>query len=145
MGDIAKDWLEKAKAEEDPYNRFMAAYVALNYLYDARDEPSERVRMVKYLGTVYQCDNNAVNMASFDISEYLKCPVVGYDRKHDMYKECKTSVNDISSLFNAIYQVRCNLFHGNKALDYNDGSRDKNLVKQGGDVIIQLLEQALNA
>ena len=41
-------------------------------------------------------------------------------------------------LFLSIYQVRCNLFHGNK---YMDGERDKRLVKEGATILKTFLNK----
>jgi hypothetical protein len=44
-------------------------------------------------------------------------------------------------LFLSIYQVRCNLFHGNKCI--ND-SRNKNLIKDGAKILGAFLDAWLN-
>ena len=44
---------------------------------------------------------------------------------------------NINDLFLNIYQVRCNLFHGSKAME---SSRDKNLVKESNIVLKHLLD-----
>ena len=137
MCQLAKEWIDRAQNAEDCYDKFISAYIALNFLYNGRNERCERDRMVDYLLEVTDClkiDFPAEQI----ISEYLACPVVNMTprstKKNQSYK-----VSDKTSLFEAIYQVRCNLFHGNKTLG---DTRDRRLVAQGAAVIIDILSKA---
>ena len=131
---LAKEWINRAQNTEDVYDKFISAYIALNFLYNEREERCERDRMVNYLLNVadyLKIDPPAAQI----IGEYLAHPVINMtprsSKKHQPQK-----VSDKRSLFEAIYQVRCNLFHGNKTLG---DPRDRRLVAQGADVIIDIL------
>ena len=141
MNDIAREWLRYAKGGELPqndYNRFIAAYIALNNLYGWNPE-NEETRMTNCL--VSLCDRNHIDpftLFDFESSAYHH---PGVQDMRSGFNNIKTvNKGDRDSLFRAIYQVRCNLFHGNKSLG---SERDTNLVKQGADVIIGILSKAL--
>ena len=44
--DIAKEWIGRANCEDDPYDKFISAYIALNFLYEGFDfnRSSERTK-----------------------------------------------------------------------------------------------------
>lgn len=137
MCQLATEWIDRAQNSEDIYDKFISAYIALNFLYNERKERCERDRMVNYLLAV-------TDYLKFDpltvhnIDEYLAYPVVNMTPRASK-KNPPQKVSDKRSLFAAIYQVRCNLFHGNKTLG---DTRDQRLVAQGADVIIDILTKA---
>ena len=137
MCQIAKEWIDRAHSAEDVYDKFISAYIALNFLYNERNQRCERDRMVNYLLDMTDCLKIEMPAAQI-IGEYLAHPVINMtprsSKKHQPQK-----VSDKRSLFEAIYQVRCNLFHGNKTLG---DPRDRRLVAQGADVIIDILTRA---
>ena len=69
------------------------------------------------------------------VAEYLNSPVMD-ERLGYKAKKWSTKKGDNITLFNAIYQVRCNLFHGNKLLS---DERSQKLVREGADVILKVL------
>ena len=138
MYESASAWLKRAIKAGDCYDRFISAYVALNFLYDERVEKSERMRMVNYL--VEASRRSDVDPFACNVNEYLAAPVINMRPHIRGYKSCKVERNNNNELFSAIYQVRCNLFHGNKCLG---DPRDQRLVQQGADVIIRILAKEL--
>ena len=138
MYESASAWLKRAITAEDCYDRFISAYVALNFLYNERDESSERVRMVNYL--VEAASRSGVDPFACNVDEYLAAPVINMRSHMRGTNSCKVERNNNRELFNAIYQVRCNFFHGNKCLG---NPRDQRLVQQGADVIIRILTKEL--
>ena len=137
---LADRWLDRARNPEisrDAYDRFIYAYIAFNYLYEGirLENESERACVARYAEK--KCKEFNVNPFSVDVSEY-KYPVG--DMKN-IGKSWAVRDSDITSLFNAIYQVRCNLFHGNKFIG---DLRDENLARQGAEVLIMLLSKILN-
>ena len=139
MDDTAREWLLWAMNETvslpPEYHRFMAAYIALNHIYGYA-KGNECNRMAACLSKL--CDKGGINPFEVDVSEYLALPIL--DMRQENNGSQKVNPGDRDSLFRAIYQVRCNLFHGNKSLG---SERDTNLVKQGADVIIGILSKAL--
>ena len=93
--------------------------------------------MVNYL--LEAVERNSIDPLVHDITEYKASPVVDMT-PYSTRKKSDVIVSDKKSLFEAIYQVRCNLFHGNKALG---DTRDQRLVGQGAGVIIAILTKEL--
>lgn len=147
MCDIARDWLKRAQKSEDPYDRFISAYIALNFLYGGRIEYPERERMASCLAEL--CDANNVNISPDVYKAYTgkpvkdECPTYRFHKskvQHVHQESWPVEEGNYESLFKAIYQVRCNLFHGNKSLG---DERDRQLVKQGAEVLIAILSTGL--
>lgn len=133
--DIAREWLKKAKGFSDDYDRFISAFIALNFLYGGRSGVSGRDKMVECLEEI--CEIHHIDPFETDPYEYYKQPII--DMRPDKHRKVPITIKgNPHSLFESIYQVRCNLFHGNKSL--ND-ERDKRLVAQGAEVIIGILNQ----
>ncbi len=134
MERIPQEWFGRAKNESDPYFKFMSIYVALNFLYNNLDIQSERCRMKTFLKEEAERYNYRFNLSGE--SEFFKHPV------QDM-KTTKTypvENNNLNSLFDAIYTIRCNLFHGNKMLG---NVRDKALVGESANILIEVLRSRL--
>lgn len=137
---LADRWLDRAcdpEVSKDAYDRFIYAYIAFNYLYEGirQKDEGERACVARYAEE--KCKEFKVNPFSVDVSEY-KSPVGDMKNRG---KSWAVRDSDITSLFNAIYQVRCNLFHGNKCIG---NLRDEKLAEQGAEVLIVLLSKILN-
>lgn len=133
MDAIPVRWLQKARLETDAYDQFVSAYIAMNYLYGGRGEPSERERFANC--AIEICEMSNVNPFSFEHSEYLAGDVWNMHPKHVGESVVVTS-GDRHALFSAIYLVRCNLFHGNKDVACE---RDMRLAAQGAGILIGIL------
>lgn len=94
--DIAKRWYERARLSRDDYDRFIYAYIVLNYLYAGEGERACAVRFACEKCVVCQFDPFAC-----DVSEYQRSPVV--DMLHT--DRCYPVTNQRKGLFEAIYQV----------------------------------------
>lgn len=133
--EIAKRWLRRAKKSHDAYDKFVYAYFALNYLYGQVRLPKEGegACMVRYMAE--QCERHSFDPLSLVVDEFRRVPV------HDMKTGREYPVSNTGSgnaLFEAIYHVRCNLFHGNKCIG---DTRDRRLARQGANVITELLSR----
>lgn len=135
---IARQWFERAKSFNDEYDKFISAYIVLNYYYGGMRKPKESGRNCMVRCAESWCKAFGVDPFDCDVSEYQKSPVL--DMRYA--EKCYPVENKRTDLFSAIYQVRCNLFHGNKSL--ND-QRDRRLVEQGANVLILLLQHKLNS
>ena len=142
--DIAKGWIDRANCEEDSYNKFISAYIALNFLYEGFDfnRSGERTKKLKEREKMSLYMLKICQELSIDpfcpigcVSEYLKSPVIDERLGHGA-KKWSTQADDNMTLFRAIYQVRCNLFHGNKLLS---DKRNQKLVEEGAAVILKVL------
>ena len=74
--DIAKRWYERARLSRDDYDRFIYAYIALNYLYagERRNGEGERACAVRF--ACEKCVVCQFDPFACDVSEYQRSPVV---------------------------------------------------------------------
>lgn len=132
----AEKWVELAQRERDPFDRFVYCYFALNAIYNPFYERNERQAIKSlYRETFNTHPDFKIRMKQIELMSEFKyfierrpirnCrynPQVNPNDRFDTSQE----VRDLSdgSLFKSnvamlmiIYQIRCNLFHGNKRYD----------------------------
>lgn len=139
-------WIEKSKNEEDNFDKFVYGFFALNAMYSIYYERDER-RAIKALFAA-SLDNH------FDEFRKILCtPEFDYFCNRPAIKNCKFNplrddprTRDTSedtdnlrnkhpkfsnrSMLMILYQIRCNLFHGNKSFgDMNDQEIMKNAAE----------------
>lgn len=123
------------KHKSDNIIKFMTHWFAFNWLYDEMSGRTERDRIIKF------CEEKMNILAKYDafsdeaISVFLEYPVKS--EKHHMYKYANERFNavknkSISALFETMYMVRCNLFHGSKSMR---NSRDVKLVESSAVIL----------
>lgn len=146
--DIIKYWFKKCILEEEYFNKFICLWISFNCFFVAKfyedaskisksDEPNER----DYLNIIEK--EYAINFRHilddqkllFDNFKYTIdkkdwCPGIIIDMRpyHRINRRGKaySKVDSFHDYIDCIYQVRCNLFHGDKTPS-NDN--DLNLVK----------------
>ncbi len=122
---IARTWYNKAGCAEDPYDRFICLWFAFNALYNEFLQGSERNAIGEL---VY---SNRYTLSNTSIHNILNSPCVEFFKQR-IVRDCRGSGRDTSEsaavlrnsafypkkklyhLLRILYQVRCNLFHGNK-------------------------------
>lgn len=132
-----KEWLDRAKMETDPFHKFVSAYIVFNYHY-ARYNPRNGDHRNAVDFGVDKCEQIPFNPFGLDVSEFLRRPVTDMAPSNGAPRVVHVIEGDVRQLFEAIYQVRCNFFHGNK--DFNS-DRDTKLVAQGANVLIALMDR----
>ena len=136
--DFIKKWI-KLGEDNDEYVKFYCYYIAFNHLYNEYNAGSEIQKIILFLTT--SLNSKKFNKFKIEIKEDSElCSRVVHDMKNDRpckyYKLEDLKNNNPISIFMAIYQIRCNLFHGNKALE---DSRNKQLVKEGAEILYKFL------
>ncbi len=138
-----KKWLEiKDKEFEDVYE-FFRYYVVFNSLYnntysDKKSEVSAIRNLIKNIEK-----NNKFDLKislSEDMEIYKKKVVNMKNPSNQIFSQKNLQKGKYEDLFAAIYQIRCNLFHGSKEMNC---LRDKNLVKEAANILKQFLEKYL--
>lgn len=122
---IARIWYNKAEAAGDPYDRFVCLWFAFNALYNEFLQGSERNAIGELIYS------NRYNFSNTEIKDILKTPYAEFFKQR-IIRDCRGSGRDTSEsaavskssdssqkkklnhLLRILYQVRCNLFHGNK-------------------------------
>lgn len=139
-------WIEKSKNEADSFDKFVYGFFALNAMYSVYYDESER-QAIKNLF------ESSINTHYDDYREILYTPEYEYFCKRPPIKNCKYDPNkefsgprDTSrdtmklldrspkssnrAMLMILYQIRCNLFHGNKSFgDTNDQEIMKNAAE----------------
>lgn len=131
-------WLRKAQKVRDPFDKFVCAYIVFNYHYAEtryRGDGGERSAAVSY--GVNMCKECEFDPFGIPVGEYLSRPIKRMDPLCPG-RSVEVAKGNVGSLFDAIYQVRCNFFHGNKSFH---NARDTALVEQGANVLIALMEK----
>ncbi len=133
--DLIKGWYEnKAKRESDPFFKFLCLWICFNAWISYKSNKTTDRDMINWL-------KNETEKSSDIILEYEHAKKTDSFRKNlgsiVLFSPIKDSigsrdsisvsgVDDMTNVIEAIYRIRCNLFHGGKS--QND-SRDIKLVK----------------
>lgn len=128
-------WIEKSRDEEDYFDKFVYGFFALNAMYSEFYNSSMETRerdCIEKLFRVCITNHRGELDAIFDMPEYVyfceRRPIRNMrynpnnprkerkDTQKEVYKlkEKDTFNSNLAMLF-ILYQIRCNLFHGNKA------------------------------
>lgn len=139
-------WIEKSKNEEDNFDKFVYGFFALNAMYSAyydKDERSaikdlfsssldthrEEYRKILYTPEYeYFCNRPAIKNCKFNpLRDNPKFRDTAVDTAR--LSEKSTGGSNKAMLM-ILYQIRCNLFHGNKSFgDMNDQEIMKNAAE----------------
>jgi hypothetical protein len=134
--DVARAWLGVAsqaeKAEPAPFFRFMTAWIAFNALYASTHPRGKSEReQVRAFAEMQDAVNRHYHLLKVD-EEYLKS--IAAIKEHGVWddrkrKHCQIGDDlELKDVLDCTYQIRCNLFHGDK---FPDNDRDKRLVEAG--------------
>jgi len=135
---LIKVWYEnKAKRESDPIFKFLCLWICFNAWLDYRSRKETDRAMINWLvkqdtitSDLVREYENAKRTRSFVNS--LKSLVVLSQKKpieDSRGKQLSIIIgdeNDFPNIVNAIYRIRCNLFHGGKTAD---DARDQKLIE----------------
>jgi len=142
----AKEWLQKGIETEDPVDKFSNLWRGFNNLYAVENGYPEREKIKSFI-----IDNIAEDLALEIISEcnndvvyLLSQPVInmrgtGGNTQSDIdsFETAQLGVEKLKAIFIIIYQVRCNLEHGQKSPSRN---RDKNLCLHSSNIVTEVLK-----
>ena len=154
---FVEEWIERANTNEGSYiTQFFCYFIALNYLYNAFNYQflhhngsgkTERM-MLKNLIRFYHRRSEGLNWNSpYDLlddnSELLRVArsETSNNNNHSSYYQKLLDKKDIVELFQNIYTVRCNLFHGSKSMK---SSRNSSLVKDSNLVLKDFLGKMIS-
>lgn len=122
---IAREWLERGNKATSSIDAFTDYWRGFNNLYAAaRNRDAERNNIRRYLGqTVQEHVAREIITVDFKALEYLlSCPVIDMrGAGRDTLPAIETFIATLApkvklaELFMIIYQVRCNLEHGDKS------------------------------
>lgn len=136
---LVKSWYtNKAKNETDEYYKFMSLWICINAWLDFESEKTRDREMIDWLKGS-ESDTSKIWLAFESMLETTvgqngvqnlihACPITG-DRGSDVII---TSASDTDNIIEAIYKIRCNLFHGGKT---PSNTRDTKLLSSANLVL----------
>lgn len=143
-------WIEKSKDEEDNFDKFVYGFFALNAMYSVFYDGNERQ-------AIRALFDHSINAHYEEYEAILYTPEFEYFCHRAPIKNCKYDPNkefsgprdtsrDTARLLDKharisnramlmiLYQIRCNLFHGNKSFgDMND----QEIMKNAAELLLQ--------
>jgi hypothetical protein len=120
----AREWLQRLREAGDPIDGFSNAWCAFNHLYFPVDGQNERDKIRQYLEGAVD-ENVAARLIAdyrYEASYLLADPVIDMRgngrntaRNIEAFQHGETALAKVKELFMIIYQIRCNLEHGQKS------------------------------
>ncbi|PID46050.1 MAG: hypothetical protein CSB47_05915 [Proteobacteria bacterium] len=144
----AQEWLERGRRSEDPFDAFSNFWRGFNNLYAGRGVRESEKNLISMFLDKHVSDEDAqylLDTYTKEIASLTDKPVTdmrgnGRDTSNFIakFKQSETAVEKLIALFKIIYQVRCNLEHGQKS---PSRERDKNLCLHAGPIIAEIVEK----
>jgi hypothetical protein len=143
----AREWLERGKQMSDPIDAFSSHWRGFNNLFSSVGHGQERDRIKSYLAANISPEQaqEVLDSNTDQVAYLLSQPVIdmrGNGKDTSLNIEAFGGAADtkakLSELFMAIYQVRCNLEHGQKSPSRD---RDVQLCACAAPIVSYVLEQ----
>lgn len=143
----AREWFDKGEHEEDVFNSFFHFWQAFNSIYHDQKKSAERIKINNFF------NNNFSEQIAIDILEnhspeidlLLSSPIIDMNTQAKDTSEnisafyaTDNSLDKLQQLFMIIYQVRCNLVHGQKS---PSRKRDLDLCKSATPILKDVLSR----
>ncbi|HDY88992.1 MAG TPA: hypothetical protein ENH82_12875 [bacterium] len=141
------EWLKRGMETKDPVDKLSNLWRGFNNLYSPENGGSERNKIKNYLSNkiTEEYASKIINECNENIAYLLFQPVIdmrgnGQNTERDIYafKSAKSELEKLKSLFLIIYQVRCNLEHGQKSPSQE---RDVVLCMHSSSIVTKVLEK----
>ncbi|MDD4592053.1 MAG: hypothetical protein PHG06_16770 [Parabacteroides sp.] len=135
MNRFVKGWFERGQKEDaGSIFQFFCYFIAFNFLYD-KYTGHDRHKLEKLV------EKDIIPLLSNEASAILEEGAAFYDEPGPCFRSERpvaklTRESPLKDVFLNIYQVRCNLFHGSKAMDT---PRDIALVSTSANVLQRFL------
>lgn len=150
---LIRHWYEKAQNEEGVFDQFISLWISFNGFYAAgRGIKSESAQLSGIVAGYKLLFSNIVaeRHEIFDdfkkyIDEKKSNPefiqdmrVTASNQLEEKYKKRYINTRSLCEFIDCIYQIRCNLFHGSKALD---DAQDEKLVTHAYKCLLVFLKE----
>ena len=120
----SKEWLERALNSQDPIDLFTDSWRGFNSIYYQNTGGSELNKIHNFLtrSIPEETARELINNHTAEITYLMSQPVIdmrgnGRNTRLTMeeYKTSDSNTEKLKALFTIIYQIRCNLEHGQKS------------------------------
>jgi len=142
LRDVIRNWFAVSQGqavEPDPFFQFMSAWIAFNafFILEYGIDVTDRTKVDSFKQDETSIHRHLALVADDD--EYRDAVLVLAEQGVvNMRNERRVEIqnpNDFSSVIEAVYTVRCNLFHGEKM---TDNARDRDLVTASHRILMGL-------
>lgn len=148
--DYILKWIEKSKSETDAFDKFVYGFFALNAMYSVYYDGDERYAIKKLFASSidahyeeyreilytseyeYFCNRPAIKNCKYDPFKEHPGPRDTSRDKMDLVDRSPKKSN--RAMLMILYQVRCNLFHGNKSFSNAD---DQEIMKNAAELLLR--------
>lgn len=143
----AREWLERGNQMGDPIDAFSSYWRGFNNLFSSVGQGRERDRIKRYIGENISSEQaqEVLDNNTAQIDYLLSQPVIdmrgnGKDTAQNIeaYHGAADNKTKLSELFMVIYQVRCNLEHGQKSPSRD---RDVRLCASAAPIVSYVVER----
>ena len=142
--EFVSDWKTKGDEESNEFYKFFSYYIALNSLYENEfPEVSSEKEKLSLLISKLICNSQfliSINMTDYPNLTDHQLLNMKTNKDCKLYKLADLKSGNLFSIFMAIYQVRCNLFHGGKCIR---NENDINIVADANKILKLVLEKYL--
>ena len=143
----AREWLKRGEQAADPIDTFTNVWRGFNNLYYRVQGDSEKAQIKRYLQIAIDtiAATEVLNSHSTEIAYLLSQPVIdmrgtGRDTSQHIagFNSTSDSVAKLQELFMIVYQIRCNLEHGQKSPTRD---RDVQLCASAAPLVIDVVKR----
>jgi hypothetical protein len=136
---IMNDWIKKGENELEDVNKFICYWIAFNCYYVAVTNEFElkSIRKIIQDSDTIEIYNRVYKQRIKDFDKILSLKYIKNEQPNSTEK-IEIKIVDFETVMWCIYQVRCNLFHGNKGLD---SKRDKEVLSITTPILYYLVKE----
>ena len=121
-------WKERGKQEANSFDKFIFYWIAFNCFYSKKTQLSQESKIIEILQDDKSIDElfRKLIVGKEEMLKNLKnkCPILD-ERPDHQGEKIEMPEFTFKEILPVIYQIRCNLFHGNKS---GDSQRDKDVI-----------------
>ena len=141
------EWLDRVLESADPIEQFSNAWRGFNGLFSSNDKVSELCKIHNYLVANVSEDTatEIIEAHEGEIDYLLSMPVVdmrgnGKNTSENInsYKKTSSNFQRVNSIICIIYQIRCNLEHGQKS---PTRERDVELCRSSWPIVAEIIDK----
>jgi hypothetical protein len=140
---IAKGWLKRGDEEKDDFSKFIYYWISFNCFYSSwtrKEKDTPALQALEKDQTITSTYKNLMKGSNVKLVENLRaiCPI--YSVTYPNRSKSIGNIHNFGQVIWVLYQIRCNLFHGDKGEDIR---RDLTVIRNALPVLNLILKQLL--
>lgn len=141
----AREWLDRGLALSDPIDCFSNCWMGFNNLYSSSGSEVNSIKSFIDDNVNRVTAQELLESHQAEIAYFMSCPVINMrgngrcsQRDIDSFNSATCAVEKLKSILMVVYQVLCNLMHGNKS---PSRERDVDLCKHSWPFVAELVDK----